>query len=533
MRLIVKDYLQTLKEKDELDLLLCDVLRQDGFVIDSVPRTGNRQYGVDILAHNKTDVFLLVVKQGNIDRKIWDNDQNSVRQSLDEIFDVSLRNLSPSDQKKKISIIVATNGFLDEAIRLNWQGYQDNHSKWNGKKVRFDFWGIDEITLQVQQKLFSEHLFPLEMQSALRKALYFIEEPDYKNTYFENIIDTYINKLPVPFSLRVKKDAQKILSSLMLAVEMIAHYAASTRKYKISVLIFEYIIVRFWKWMLQNNGMEKAFCSEWIIKFYKKYDDYSQQYYEAIKDCCTDVDTFPAYSNVVEQKIKIYEVVGQLSSYAYGKCLFDPQRANEILDTVLMLINHNPQFYYAPYDENISCISLLCRAFIACGRKDAAIGLIENLSLLVSNWFVMLKKYPTPADSFRDAINIELGNPHEEYETSAFWGFILLWTAVLNEKSNYDSIKNFLNKDLKDVTKCIWVLRENEELSLYDKHAMFSAGEGIALHVPDDYDKFHESMQFLLNQYSAELFSYQKYSFPALEMIASHYYGSIPRVVSD
>ena len=39
---------KSLKEKDELDFLLCDIFEQRGYVVDNRPKTGNRQFGVDI-----------------------------------------------------------------------------------------------------------------------------------------------------------------------------------------------------------------------------------------------------------------------------------------------------------------------------------------------------------------------------------------------------------------------------------------------------------------------------------------------------
>ena len=85
MRLIIKDYLLCLREKDELDLLLCDLLLQMGYATDSQPKTGSRQYGVDIRAHNDEEILLCVVKQGNMDRRIWSADPNAVRQGLEDL----------------------------------------------------------------------------------------------------------------------------------------------------------------------------------------------------------------------------------------------------------------------------------------------------------------------------------------------------------------------------------------------------------------------------------------------------------------
>ena len=191
MRLIIKDYLLQLKEKDELDFLICDLLRQKGYIIDSIPKSGNRQYGVDIKAHNRDEVLLFVVKQGNIDRKVWDTEQNAVRQSINEIFDTYLINLSFSEKKKKIQIIVATNGFMDENVVINWNGYVNSQSKYHEQSILINFWSIDEITKQVQEFLFNEYLLPSDVQSDLRKALYFIEERNYKPIYYERAVDYY------------------------------------------------------------------------------------------------------------------------------------------------------------------------------------------------------------------------------------------------------------------------------------------------------------------------------------------------------
>ena len=107
MKLIVKDYLLCLREKDELDVILCDLCFQMGYTIMSVPKTGNRQYGVDIEARNDKEVLLFVVKQGDINRYVWDSDPNSVRQSMNEIKDNYLRsNLKLKRSVKSIKIIV-------------------------------------------------------------------------------------------------------------------------------------------------------------------------------------------------------------------------------------------------------------------------------------------------------------------------------------------------------------------------------------------------------------------------------------------
>lgn len=130
MRLILKDYLLQLREKDELDLLLCDLLLQMGYITDTRPKTGNRQYGVDIRAHNSKEILLCVVKQGNIDRNIWDSGPNSIRQSLNEILDVYIEFIKSDLQEKKIHIVVTSNGVIEESTRINWDLYKKGLTSW-------------------------------------------------------------------------------------------------------------------------------------------------------------------------------------------------------------------------------------------------------------------------------------------------------------------------------------------------------------------------------------------------------------------
>lgn len=179
MRLIIKDYLLQLKEKDELDLLLCDLLFQMGYVTDNKPESGNRQYGVDIRAHNEHEVLLCVVKQGKLDRRNWDSGPNAVRQSLNEIMDVYTGLISGKDRDKLLHIAVVTNGMMDEALRPNWERYKATNTLWDNINVQIDFWNVDKLVDEIQVHLFDEHLFSGEMQKLLRRALYFVDESDY------------------------------------------------------------------------------------------------------------------------------------------------------------------------------------------------------------------------------------------------------------------------------------------------------------------------------------------------------------------
>ncbi len=536
MKLILKDYLLQLKEKDELDLLLCDLLLQSGYVTDTVPKTGNRQFGVDIQAHKENELLLCVVKQGNINRKVWSDGQNSVEQSLNEILNVYLRNLAPRDQKRKFHIAVITNGVLEEAVKLDWDGFADRNQMWNGKKIDYDFWGIDCIVEKAENNLFDEYLFSSDLQTAMRKALYFVGEPDYKNVFFEHIINVYIEKTQNYIdgkgsNKHPDKQLGKLLSGLHLAVQMIAQYASRAKCYKIAVMVSEYLLISYWKYLHYNQLFEKKYYITWLIKFCRSYEKWCSQYYLAVRMCCEKKDAFPVY-DIVEQRVLLYEVAGFLASYAYYLYEAGYDEARQVVHTIICLIDNNPQFWYAPYDGHIGIVTMIYRLVMKTGTQDDIYTLMNIQTMRLMNYYKLLKKYPTPTDSFQDAIDIEMCNIVEEYETSGLWGYILLWIGVLREEGLYGRLKNFLDGDLEKVTKCVWFLRENEEQSFYGYGAM-KAGEGIELKTEKDFHTFVEKIDYIFAQYKEECFSYEKYSFSALEMLVCRYYGYVPRVVVE
>ena len=109
-------------------------------------------------------------------------------------------------------------------------------------KVQIEFWNIDKLVDDVQKYLFDEHIFGAEMQSFLRRALYFIDESDYRNEYFECIIEDYLLRLK---SMDTPKERRKKLSGLHLSCQMIAQYAAEAGIYKIGIRVSDFVCLLF------------------------------------------------------------------------------------------------------------------------------------------------------------------------------------------------------------------------------------------------------------------------------------------------
>ena len=73
MRLLFAEYLASLKERDELDKIMPDLLSELGLNVISKPARGARQFGVDVAAVGKLGdggerVYLLSIKPGILQR---------------------------------------------------------------------------------------------------------------------------------------------------------------------------------------------------------------------------------------------------------------------------------------------------------------------------------------------------------------------------------------------------------------------------------------------------------------------------------
>ena len=169
MKLILKEYLASLKERDELDAILPDLLSQMGLVVFSTPRRGIKEYGVDIAAvgsigEGEEKVYLLSVKAGNLTRETWNGASNQVlRPSLDEILDSYIPARVPPEHKNKpIEICLCFGGEVHSGIRQEVTGYTSRNSTSN---IQFSEWNGDKIAEFILQYFLNEELAPEKYRS--------------------------------------------------------------------------------------------------------------------------------------------------------------------------------------------------------------------------------------------------------------------------------------------------------------------------------------------------------------------------------
>jgi hypothetical protein len=196
VKLIIREYLASLKERDELDALLPDLLSQMGLDVFSKPGVGGRQYGIDVAAVGSIDdgpetVYLFSVKSGDLGRTDWNNSVQALRPSLDEIQDTYIQtHLPPEHRGKPIEICLCFGGNIKETVRLEVSSYIQRYTRDN---LRFSEWDGERLANLIERFFLREELLPENCRKLLRKSLAILDEPSSSYEFFKELINLILD----------------------------------------------------------------------------------------------------------------------------------------------------------------------------------------------------------------------------------------------------------------------------------------------------------------------------------------------------
>lgn len=255
--IIVREYLESLKEDNELDYLFPILLNSIGFRIISTPveSKGQSQYGKDIVAVGKDESgvkhrYYFELK-GHSDRNITDKNYSTsdgIRESIIEAKDTAFTDSSiPKFNHLPIKIVLVHNGTLKSNIRPTFEGFISKEFS-DGE---FERWDIYRLT-----DLFAEHFFNAylltdrDSLSLFKKTLVLLDAPQNNFGDFHKLVDLQIEKIG-----RVKggRAFSKFFATQNLLASIILHYSIENDNLEPARQCLTYLLLKTWSWILKNQ----------------------------------------------------------------------------------------------------------------------------------------------------------------------------------------------------------------------------------------------------------------------------------------
>ncbi|WP_052906141.1 hypothetical protein [Pseudomonas fluorescens] len=479
MRLIISQFLRTLRERDEFDRLLPDLLLAMGYVPLAKPQTGVRQYGVDLAAIGKSpidgvdELLLLVIKQGDLGRRDWDNGEpTSVRPSLQEVLDVYLNKfVAPEHNGLRKTIILATTGDLKQDVELNWTAFKEL----NSIRASFDFWGADRVSDLVERYLLNENLFAPGDRTDLRKSLALAADKEYDFYHLKQLLlrqlgltrDGKAGQLDIEV-----KNLRKAFRRAHLAAQICAHWAHADGDSRQALWINERMLL--WSWhrvqLLDAKDRPKLYTS--ISEVWGSYIDAAKTYFGVIIPHLHVRDGMAGYgSEGAAFAVVLFEHIGLIGSIGLAVVLEQSDNEEEksaaqsnisaVADGLCALIKNHEASASPRLDGHIIDISLALVFLIFANRREQAKDWVGEIAKRLDYCFKMKSRFPVCTDSLEDLVELEINSQDKKLaeglmRTSWTLAAVAAWCAILDLDEHYAMLSDGVKNSYKSVCAQLW-----------------------------------------------------------------------------
>lgn len=492
MKLIIKEYLSSLKERGELDAVLPDLLSQLGLNVYSRPARGTRQDGVDVGAVGSLDggperVYLFSIKPGDLTRRGWDGDsEQSLRPSLNEILDSYIPNRLPAEHRGKgIVVCITIGGDVQEQVRPLLTGYIAQNSKDN---TSFEEWNGDKLAAYIQSSFLREDLMPERARSLLRKSLAMLDEPEVSYRHFGSLIHALSNA-------ETLTDPQRVTSirQMSICLWILFAWAREAGNMEAAYLASELTLLHAWNIIRPYAGkdnktaraVDAAFssiftayhqiCSEFIGKNVLPYADKLHAVSSAVRGSCS-----------LDVNLKLFDLLGRLAAdgiWAYWGLMRCPDEMEEqkeamlaefrkYMDAVRALISNNPALMLPVKDDQaIDIFIAVCFLATDGGNQGFIAGWLGEMLERARFSYKTHGKYPCVLQAYSDLLDhpksTESDYRDNATNASILYPTIALWAALLDDDSTYIKVADMKRELLQHCTFQFWYPDDQSEADFY------------------------------------------------------------------
>lgn len=485
MKLIIKQYLASLKERDELEVILADLLSQLGLNVFSRPKRGTRQHGVDVAAVGSLDgeaekVYLFSIKQGDLKRDSWNGDTSqALRPSLDDIQDTYIPSLLPGEHADKtIVICLCFGGDIQEEVRSGVTGYIETAQK-RSDKITFEEWNGDKLAELILTSFLHENLLP-DLHSQLRKSLALLDEPDASFRHFSNLLRSLHS------NCKDDKDIVKRLRQINICLWILFSWARDIGNIEAAYLAGESSMLHAWQLAKSLISGKTKIAQAVHDTFHSILDVYLRISREYANKIIPHVSTRYAISSAIHSQfgldvnLKLFDVLGRLSMLGICVSLWKETTDDEhqklislCLEAIKQFIFNNPELFLPIKDSQVIDISIAILFFLKSGDIEFVNKWLLEIVKRADFSYLIRNHYPCNISEYSQLVeHILMPNKSDDYFQEVTQGSILfpmlaLWAGLLKNSKLYERIQILKERYLKHSNFQLWFPDETSEEHFY------------------------------------------------------------------
>jgi len=457
MKLILKEYLVSLKERGDLDKsVLPNLLAEIGLRVLNSPMIGTRQNGVDIAAVGKIKgekdercLYLFCIKAGNITRRDWDDGVQAVRPELNEIRDVYLRtNVAAEYASLPVRICLCCGGELDETVLMNWAGYSSQNET---DKIKYQEWNGDRLAELMMRCLLARELLDEAPQRSFQKAVAMVNEPSACYEYSRAFLhDLLLEEELAPNTQLLR------LRQAYICLNAVTTWAIEAGNLESIYTVSELGLLLCWNIVRAQPTKRRPTQHDRALEvlfdqFIKLYLTCSEQY--LAKTAFEHGKRLHALSTSVRSRealdvnLALFELLGRLAirgcwtgSLAQTFSEREPEFAKALqestacaLDTLVQLINSNPTLNSPFKDDHMIEIALVMYLAQMTRSTERFLPWLTSVAQQTTLALVLNSHYPTCFRDYSDLLNHPVGNDQayrdEACSGSILYPYLFVWLA--------------------------------------------------------------------------------------------------------
>ncbi|MGY4816486.1 hypothetical protein ACVNP3_11180 [Pseudomonas chlororaphis subsp. piscium] len=469
IQLVLSHYLSGLRERNELDALLPELLKAMGHSVLSRPQIGPAQAGVDVLSTKPGDdgineVYIFIIKFGNVGRADLYSGQQAIDPSVREACTDFIRNRLPEHLKPlRKKIVLVSNGVLLQEAQAGYSGLSAEVAE--RPLCKLDFWGSDQLTPWIEQYLFDETLLLDKGKSHLRAALAGLEESGTAigrfSRFVEACFETPTGEAEQSASTRKKKFLRRCATASMGWAVLLV-WGESEENLKPGVVTGEQLILRMWAEAVKLGLSTDTTFTERLETMVGLQTRVLLEYFEKIMPVLTNPRAVLSYrpERIFYSEL-IFEELGRLAILL----LLVQQIPNQeelravIRGELIHLINQHPGARLPPYDGHTIDLTLVFTALM--GESDW-----NNVQVLVSEVVARLLRalqtncyLPVDTDHLEDAVSFHVtqkAGSRDFFKTSTLVPALASVAALLNDDETLQILRDEVLPLMKGVTLERW-----------------------------------------------------------------------------